>query len=145
MLQDDEDGEMDDGFGPGSDLVLSFLGIVLLLIGVTLVTGLPKAKPAAVEAPTPQAVSTDVSQTKALERLVDEWKQRAQRAEGELQLARAAARSAAASAAERSLARVPNRVVSSDACQVLLSRSTLGDPLSKREHEEIRSKCLVTK
>ncbi|WP_076997219.1 OmpA family protein [Variovorax sp. KK3] len=43
MNYDDDEPESDDGFGPGSDLVLSFLGVVLLLIGITAINGFPTA------------------------------------------------------------------------------------------------------
>lgn len=39
---EDHTPESDDGFGPGSDLVLSFLGVLILLIGTLTVTGIPK-------------------------------------------------------------------------------------------------------
>jgi outer membrane protein OmpA-like peptidoglycan-associated protein len=39
---EDNASETDDGFGPGSDLVLSFLGVIILLIGTMTVTGIPR-------------------------------------------------------------------------------------------------------
>jgi hypothetical protein len=146
VLQDD-DGDVDDGFGPGSDLVLSFLGIVLLLLGVTMVTGLPKAKPATVAAAQEVAAGqSDALRAKALERRLAEWEQRALRAEGALAATRAAARAASSAAVQPRVPPrgVPNGVVPSSACQVLLSRGALGDPLTAREQAEMRN-CLATR
>lgn len=90
IFLEEDDPEIDDGFGPGSDLVLSFLGVVLLLIGVTVVTGLPKAplQPAqptfSQSAPQQNSASAPVAPPDEGSRDTTNWRQRALRAEAEL-------------------------------------------------------------
>lgn len=90
---DAEDG--DDGFGPGSDLVLSFLGVVLLLIGVTVVTGLPEVGNApARDAPAAESQDWPVHEARVVpvDQALQGWEHRALAAERELQRLRKLAR-----------------------------------------------------
>lgn len=153
---DAEDG--DDGFGPGSDLVMSFLGVVLLLIGVTVVTGLPSgetpvAKAAESQAPQGQTVADAQfhaaaaerdrlrSMIKALQRDQLGLRRRAEQAEQALKdtanrLKQAQARAqAAGTATDRDRPQVSKR------CESLLKRSSAGDAMTPAEQTEMR-RCI---
>ena len=67
-IQDQYTPDTDDGFGPGFDLVLSVLGVLILVVGATTVTGLPK-KPDPPPVPGDTHDMTDLTRQLALARM----------------------------------------------------------------------------
>lgn len=82
-LADDLNGEDDDGFGPGSDLVLSFLGVIILLIGIVRVVGWPQSVPVLPPPPpppgpvSPEELAAANKRIQDLERYIARMKRRA--------------------------------------------------------------------